>query len=89
MRALAWSCLVVGVCLMLIPARFTALRNRDLCRRSRSHSSLWGANRSVGEWGKVFGDAVVATAIFDRLRQPGSPQSRGCQYSGVLSCSSA
>jgi len=25
------------------------------------------SNRSVGEWGEVFGDAVVATAILDRL----------------------
>jgi DNA replication protein DnaC len=25
------------------------------------------SNRSVGEWGEVFGDPVVATAILDRL----------------------
>ena len=25
------------------------------------------SNRAVGEWGDVFGDAVVATAILDRL----------------------
>ena len=25
------------------------------------------SNRAVGEWGTVFGDAVVATAIFDHL----------------------
>jgi DNA replication protein DnaC len=25
------------------------------------------SNRAVGEWGLVFGDAVVATAILDRL----------------------
>jgi hypothetical protein len=25
------------------------------------------SNRAVGEWGTVFGDAVVATAILDRL----------------------
>ena len=25
------------------------------------------SNRAVGEWGAVFGDAVVATAILDRL----------------------
>ena len=25
------------------------------------------SNRSVGEWGTVFGDAVLATAILDRL----------------------
>ena len=25
------------------------------------------SNRSVGEWGQVFGDPVVATAILDRL----------------------
>ena len=25
------------------------------------------SNRAVSEWGSVFGDAVVATAILDRL----------------------
>lgn len=25
------------------------------------------SNRSIGEWGTAFGDAVVATAILDRL----------------------
>ena len=25
------------------------------------------SNRSVGEWGDVFGDAVLATAILDRM----------------------
>ena len=25
------------------------------------------SNRAVGEWGTVFGDRVVATAILDRL----------------------
>ena len=25
------------------------------------------SNRAVGEWGAVFGDSVVATAILDRL----------------------
>jgi DNA replication protein DnaC len=31
--------------------------------------SVWliTSNRSVGEWGSVFGDPVVATAILDRL----------------------
>ena len=28
---------------------------------------LLTSNRSVGEWGDVFGDSVVATAILDRL----------------------
>jgi hypothetical protein len=28
---------------------------------------LFTSNRSVGEWGAVFGDPVVATAILDRL----------------------
>ncbi len=28
---------------------------------------LLTSNRSVGEWGEVFGDSVVATAILDRL----------------------
>ncbi len=30
-----------------------------------STTTTW--NRSVGEWGAVFGDPVVATAILDRL----------------------
>ncbi|GHV34654.1 hypothetical protein FACS1894187_05690 [Synergistales bacterium] len=29
--------------------------------------SIITSNRSVGEWGEVFGDTVVATAILDRL----------------------
>ena len=40
-------------------------------RRYERGSLLITSNRSVGEWGEVFGDAVVATAILDRLpRQP-------------------
>ena len=34
-------------------------------------SILITSNRSVGEWGEVFGDPVVATAILDRLLRPG------------------
>jgi IstB-like ATP binding protein len=30
-------------------------------------SMLITCNRSVGEWGRVFGDPVVATAILERL----------------------
>ena len=36
-------------------------------RRYERGSMLVTSNRSVGEWGTVFGDAVVATAILDRL----------------------
>ena len=36
-------------------------------RRYERGSLLITSNRSVGEWGEVFGDAVVATAILDRL----------------------
>ena len=36
-------------------------------RRYERGSVLITSNRSVGEWGTVFGDAVVATAILDRL----------------------
>jgi hypothetical protein len=28
------------------------------------------SNRSIGEWGTVFGDAVVVTAILDRAGEP-------------------
>lgn len=36
-------------------------------RRYERGSVLLTSNRSVGEWGEVFGDPVVATAILDRL----------------------
>jgi DNA replication protein DnaC len=36
-------------------------------RRYERASMLITSNRSVGEWGTVFGDPVVATAILDRL----------------------
>jgi DNA replication protein DnaC len=36
-------------------------------RRYEKGSILITSNRSVGEWGTVFGDPVVATAILDRL----------------------
>src|SRR6185437_10929353 len=36
-------------------------------RRYERGSLLLTGNRSVGEWGTVFGDPVVATAILDRL----------------------
>lgn len=36
-------------------------------KRYERGSTLITSNRSVGEWGEVFGDSVVATAILDRL----------------------
>lgn len=36
-------------------------------RRYERGAMLITFNRSVGEWGTVFGDPVVATAILDRL----------------------
>ena len=40
-----------------------------LCEREvgRRNERRITSNRSVGEWGGVFGDPVVATAILDRL----------------------
>ena len=38
-----------------------------ISRRYERGSVLITSNRSVGEWGSVFGDPVVATAILDRL----------------------
>lgn len=38
-----------------------------VARRYERGSMLLTSNRSVGEWGDVFGDSVVATAILDRL----------------------
>jgi DNA replication protein DnaC len=36
-------------------------------RRYEKGSIMITSNRSVGEWGEVFGDSIVATAILDRL----------------------
>jgi DNA replication protein DnaC len=36
-------------------------------RRYEKGAMLVTSNRAVGEWGTVFGDPVVATAILDRL----------------------
>lgn len=38
-----------------------------ISRRYEKGSTLITSNRSVSEWGDVFGDTVVATAILDRL----------------------
>jgi len=38
-----------------------------ISRRYERGSVLITSNRSIGEWGSVFGDPVVATAILDRL----------------------
>lgn len=38
-----------------------------VCRRYESKSILVTSNRSLSEWGMVFGDPTVATAILDRL----------------------
>ena len=36
-------------------------------RRYESKSTIITSNRSSGEWGLIFGDPTVATAILDRL----------------------
>lgn len=38
-----------------------------ISRRYERGATLITTNRSVGEWGEIFGDTVVATAILDRL----------------------
>ena len=38
-----------------------------MSRRYERGSILLTSNRAVSEWGDVFGDPVVATAILDRL----------------------
>jgi DNA replication protein DnaC len=38
-----------------------------VARRYERGSIMMTSNRAVGEWGSVFGDPVVATAILDRL----------------------
>lgn len=36
-------------------------------RRYERCATLLTTNRSIGEWGEIFGDTVIATAILDRL----------------------
>ena len=48
-------------------ARAAHLFFQLVSRRYERGSILITSNRSVAEWGEVFGDAVVATAILDRL----------------------
>lgn len=38
-----------------------------ISKRYERGSALITSNRNVSEWGSVFGDTVVATAILDRL----------------------
>ncbi|MGY3136263.1 hypothetical protein ACVWZM_006945 [Bradyrhizobium sp. USDA 4501] len=46
---------------------FLAHRSCRPCRRYETGAMLITSNRSVAEWGTVFADPVVATAILDRL----------------------
>ena len=48
-------------------ANATHLFFQRISRRYEKGTILITSNRSVGEWGSVFGDPVVATAILDRL----------------------
>ena len=43
------------------------LRFREHRRRYEKGSILLTSNQSLGAWGEVFGDPVIATAILDRL----------------------
>ncbi len=36
-------------------------------RRYKKGAMMITSNRTISEWGAVFGDAVIATAILDRL----------------------
>ena len=58
--------------------RFFHLFFQLVSRRYERGSIMVTSNRSVGKWGEVFGDAVVATAILDRLlHQPRADDHRG------------
>ena len=48
-------------------------------RRYERGSMLITSNRSVGEWGSVFGDPVVATAILDRLLHAAEDAAEGVE----------
>ena len=50
-----------------LDAKAAHLMFQLVSRRYERGSTLVTSNRSVREWGVVFGDAVVATAILDRL----------------------
>lgn len=52
-------------------ARAAHLFFQPVSRRYERGSMMITSNRSVAEWGEVFGDAVVATAILDRLLHHG------------------
>ena len=41
--------------------------NDDLTRRYERGAMILTSNRGFAEWGEVFGDTVVATALLDRL----------------------
>ena len=58
--------LVEGVCLPFEPDA-AHLFYQLVSRRYERGAMLVTSNRAVGEWGTVFGDPVVATAILDRL----------------------
>ena len=45
----------------------TPMAEHSSGRLEEKGAILLTSNRSVGEWGTVFGDPVVATAILDRL----------------------
>jgi len=60
-------------------------------RRYERGSMLITSNRAVSEWGTVFGDAVVATAILDRLLHHShvittAATATGCARSAVPGC---
>jgi DNA replication protein DnaC len=62
----------VGGRLAALPTRFEEPRGAHLffqlvSRRYARGAMLVTSNRSVSEWGVVFADPVVATAILDRL----------------------
>jgi DNA replication protein DnaC len=52
----------------------------QLVSRRYGAAVLITSNRSVGEWGSVFGDPVVATAILDRLLHHSHVTIRGDSY---------
>ena len=38
-----------------------------ICRRYETKSTIITSNKSFGQWQQIFGDAIIATAILDRL----------------------
>ena len=65
--AIGRQVILAGYTVLFLPTLVTQLAKAHglVSRRYERRSMLITSNHSIGEWGTVFGDAVVATAILD------------------------